>query len=130
MKKCSKCKLTLNEDDFYKHNRNCKKCHLENMKNYHSKNKDKVDLGKRKRSLFKKYGVSLEQYDDMLHHQNGECAICKSKDVGRKGAKYFNVDHCHSTGKVRGLLCHNCNIILGKIKDSKEWLSVAIKYLD
>jgi hypothetical protein len=65
----------------------------------------------------------------MLESQKGMCAICGSKEVKRKGAKYFNIDHCHKNKNVRGLLCHNCNIVLGKIEDSKQWLKKALIYL-
>lgn len=63
----------------------------------------------------------------MLKKQNGGCAICKSKVSGGKGA--FHVDHCHKTGKIRGLLCHFCNVGLGVFKDDVKTLSVAIAYL-
>lgn len=59
--------------------------------------------------------------------QEGMCDICNSTFVPWTK---FHIDHCHATGKVRGLLCHNCNIGLGNFKDSKESLSKAIKYLD
>lgn len=60
----------------------------------------------------------------MLDEQNGVCAICKFKPK-----TVFHVDHCHSTGKVRGLLCINCNMALGLLKDNKMFLSQAIDYL-
>jgi hypothetical protein len=65
----------------------------------------------------------------MLKDQGSKCAICFSTEIGRKNAKYFFVDHDHVTDKVRGLLCHNCNMILGKIKDSQDWLCRALHYL-
>lgn len=62
----------------------------------------------------------------MLTSQGGTCAICHgTATVGR-----LAVDHCHLTGKVRGLLCTNCNTALGKLKDSKELLLNAINYLE
>lgn len=72
------------------------------------------------------YGISLEEYDQMLSDQNGVCAICLLPEIikstqGR--TKSLAVDHCHTTGKVRGLLCINCNTSLGhyeKIKDSAK----------
>lgn len=130
MKRCSKCKIKKPESDFYKNHRNCKICHKEIVTIYKQKNTLKVALSDRKHKISKKYNVSIDDYNLMLTTQNGKCAICGSDSIGRKGAKYFNIDHCHTTGKVRGLLCHNCNIILGKIKDSRDWLKNAIKYLD
>lgn len=70
-----------------------------------------------------RYGISTEIYEEMFKSQDGKCSICHN---------YFpelNVDHCHSTGEVRGLLCHNCNIGLGWFKDDIEALRSAIKYL-
>jgi len=130
MKRCSKCKIKKPESDFYKNHRNCKACHKEIVVKYQEKNPLKVALSDRKHKISKKYNVSIDDYNLMFKAQKGRCAICNSNSIGRKGAKYFSIDHCHTTGKVRGLLCHNCNVILGKIKDSKEWLKNAIKYLN
>lgn len=76
--------------------------------------------------LRREYGLSAEEYEEMLEEQDGECAICHNFcSSGRRLA----VDHCHSTGKVRGLLCGNCNTGLGKFEDSIERLQRAIEYL-
>ena len=62
--------------------------------------------------LYKReYGITLEDYDLMLIEQEGKCAVCGSDDPKGKGR--FHVDHDHDTGKVRGLLCHYCNIAEG-----------------
>ena len=129
MKKCPKCKLNLNESDFYKDNRNCKKCHLENMKDYHSRNKEKVALINRKHKLKKNYNISIDDYNLMLSNQNGCCKICGTKELKRKGVKYFCVDHDHKNGNVRGLLCHDCNVLVGKLKDSLDLCKKVIQYL-
>jgi len=81
----------------------------------------------RGRYMKNKYGLSLEDYDKMLIDQLGLCAICGTQDPGGKGD--FHIDHCHTTGRVRGLLCQSCNIGLGHFKDSVEFLYSAIKYL-
>jgi len=75
----------------------------------------------------RQYGITLAQYDDMLEQQDYKCAICGNEDEveGRKLA----VDHCHTTGKVRGLLCGKCNRGLGLFYDNKALLEKAIKYL-
>jgi len=83
----------------------------------------------RKVDLKRRYGITESQYNKMYNEQNGKCALCESESIGRKGAVHFCVDHNHNTGAVRGLLCHNCNVVLGKIKDSKEWLNRALKYV-
>lgn len=69
----------------------------------------------RYKCALKKFGLTIEKYDKMLHDQNGVCAICSCAPNGTRLA----VDHCHSTGAVRGLLCHTCNRHLG-IYESKH----------
>ena len=71
-----------------------------------------------------KYGISREQYEQMLVNQNNCCAICNKK-IGWEAA----VDHCHTTNKVRGLLCRNCNLGLGGFKDNIETIRKAIAYV-
>lgn len=76
--------------------------------------------------LKKHFGMSFEDYADRLVKQNGVCAICYRKDKSRSLA----VDHCHTTGKIRGLLCAPCNRSLGAFGDSVERLQAAIRYLE
>jgi len=68
------------------------------------------------------YKLSIKEYYRMLKKQNNRCAICKEKHK-------LNIDHNHETGKVRGLLCHNCNQGIGCFKDNKNLLTEAIKYI-
>ena len=68
-------------------------------------------LSKRKGKLKQKYNITLKDYDKMLETQGGVCAICSTDKPG-VGFNHFLVDHDHKTGKVRGLLCNICNIIL------------------
>jgi len=75
------------------------------------------------------YGISLEDYMLMFERQNGRCAIC-SHVFDIKYKKNIHVDHCHRTGKVRGLLCSLCNAGLGNFKDNQEFLRNAASYLD
>lgn len=75
--------------------------------------------------LQKKYGVSLEQYRELVGRQKGRCKICKR----RPRTKPLYVDHDHKTGKFRGLLCHTCNSGLGYFKDRKDWVQAAARYL-
>jgi hypothetical protein len=77
----------------------------------------------------REYGITLEDYDRMYDEQNGRCAICRTNTPGGPGER-FCVDHCHSTGTVRGLLCNNCNRALGHFKDDALLLQQAIKYLN
>ena len=82
----------------------------------------------RERHLVRKYGVSLADYDAMLAAQNGVCAICSAPE-SEQFHQVFHVDHCHSTGEVRGLLCRGCNHILGTVRDDPAVLQSAIDYL-
>lgn len=84
---------------------------------------------KRKAQRIKKYNLTLAEFDALLESQNGGCAICGYSD--RSVPKYFPiVDHCHTTGKIRGLLCANCNHALGKFKDNPATLRHAAEYLE
>jgi ribosomal protein L37AE/L43A len=76
-----------------------------------------------------RYGITIEDYFSMLGNQNQKCAICLSEDTKRKSTEFFCIDHCHSTGAVRGLLCYQCNIGLGAFSDNEEVLKRAIEYL-
>lgn len=72
--------------------------------------------------------MTVEQYEAALTQQGGTCAICKT--VSNIDGKNFCVDHDHTTGKVRGLLCHKCNAALGHFKDSTALLLKAADYLE
>jgi len=77
-----------------------------------------------------KYGITLEEYEQMLKNQNQCCKICKSKKPGRKGVKRFAVDHCHKTNKVRGLLCMSCNTAIGLLNENPVLFDAAKQYLE
>jgi hypothetical protein len=81
-----------------------------------------------RKNTLKQFGLTQEDYDKMLHSQNGHCAICGNGTNGNK--KNFCVDHDHETGKVRGLLCHNCNVSVGLMKESPLLLRKAAEYLE
>jgi len=74
------------------------------------------------------YGLEFKDYDAMLLKQKGLCAICDSKPPSHH-KKRLNIDHCHVSGRVRGLLCDACNRALGLFKDSPDVLLKAISYL-
>lgn len=77
--------------------------------------------------LQRTYGITLEDYDRMMEEQGGVCKICR-KPSTRPNRFPLNVDHCHKTGKVRGLLCIPCNRALGFI-DNVKWRRAAVAYL-
>lgn len=80
----------------------------------------------------RKYGITAEQLDAMIAKQNRRCGICDAEFVmgaGNDNPRQMHVDHCHTTGVVRGLLCRDCNLGLGRFKDSPRSLARAIRYL-
>lgn len=71
-----------------------------------------------------RYGLTLEDFDRMFAEQDGRCAACDGRSEKR-----LHIDHDHSTGRIRGLLCENCNLGIGKFKDDPERLESAARYL-
>lgn len=99
------------------------------MRDYRKKNPSKM----KEIDLKKNFGISLEYYYDLLEKQKEVCALCKRRETkvdGRSGLPFaLAVDHCHKTGKVRGLLCMKCNRALGLLEDNIDVLETAITYL-
>ena len=91
-------------------------------KSYREKNKEAIKAY----LILKKYGITLAEKKEMLNEQGNKCKICL-QDFPSDVAP--NVDHCHTSGKVRGLLCWNCNIGLGSFKDNPVVLIKAAEYL-
>ena len=82
------------------------------------------------KQLERTYGITRKEYEDLLKKQEGRCAICNTKTPSKdKSFKRLFIDHCHTTGKVRGLLCSTCNQGLGLLKDDMNLLNNAILYL-
>jgi hypothetical protein len=77
-------------------------------------------------SFINLYGISLEKRDRLISLQGGRCAICKNTFLSDKDT---HIDHCHSTGEVRSILCRACNHLIGNCKEDIEILSKAIEYL-
>ena len=131
MKVCTKCKERPTEKTW------CTYCTTEDNKARYHRNKgsDKGErhrLSARKSWLKKAYGLSYEEYLEMFRVQDGKCAICHTEvaEHGKERYKTGCVDHCHTTGKVRGILCHPCNKALGAFKDRPEVLLNATQYLE
>lgn len=78
------------------------------------------------RRRLKRYGLTEDDWDYLMKIQNSRCAICNV--ILQKG-RHCHVDHCHTSGKVRGLLCSHCNLMLGHARDNVELLAKAITYL-
>ncbi len=98
---------------------------------YYSKNSKKVCEQNRNTYLKREFGITNEQYNEMLVFQNYVCAICCQPETATlKGAiKRLAVDHCHETNKIRGLLCQGCNQAIGYARDNTEILTRMIDYL-
>lgn len=107
------------------------------MQEYRRKNPEYV----RAMALKRKYGIGLEEYDQMRRAQDYRCAICKRHERDLPGAgrpsKDPNavrirlvVDHCHASGRVRKLLCQPCNVVLGQVREDPELLQALADYLE
>ncbi len=131
MKKCSKCKLEKPLSDFHnakngrlgKHHY-CKNCMSAQRKQTYNYSKS---FNRRIRA---KYNLSSEELISMHNSQNKKCKICGNiyEDISKHGGLY--IDHCHTTGKVRGLLCAKCNQLLGACRDNVVILQSAVDYLN
>ena len=142
-KTCSKCKINKKYSEFYKNTSKkdalcstCKDCEKQrdtkrDRKEY--RKQQRIEKGISPRvfrnftssydcHLWNTYGIREEDYKKMLYNQKCKCKICE------KDAKLV-VDHCHGTGKIRGLICENCNKGLGLLGDTKECLTKALIYL-
>lgn len=97
---------------------------------YPDRNKNQREEQHRKDNL-KKFGLTLEEYQEMFYNQNGVCAICGNPETKTRGGvvKRLAIDHDHLTGQVRGLLCQNCNVALGYVKENIHTLEAMIEYL-
>lgn len=107
----------------------CQHCVKERKQTYYSQAQRQRE--RRDNSFKRAYGITHEEYDALLTAQGGACAICETTDPGGKTGRFnfFSVDHCHDTGKVRGLLCNHCNRGIGFLQDSPRLLAKAIDYL-
>lgn len=94
-------------------------------KERYKRNPDSFKTNNKRHVLKRKYSLSLEEFERLYLLQNGRCAICDQEEVG----KLLSVDHDHETGKVRGLLCCNCNRGLGIFKDDLTLLNKASDYI-
>lgn len=126
-KRCPTCQKTKPIEDFPRNataedgrGAYCKPCHSVQGRENRTKNH-----GSRGYHLKRRYGITQEDFNKILEQQQGACAIC---DTGA-GEKPWHVDHDHSTGRVRGILCHSCNTGLGNFKDDPEVLRKALEYL-
>jgi hypothetical protein len=129
LKTCKVCGVEKNISDFYAGRKDCKDCKNAAARQWRKDNPENVErhlVRMRERTKERRYGITQEQFDQMLVDQNNKCKIC---DNVFKNSKETHIDHCHSTNKVRGLLCNGCNMALGQFMDNTDIMDNAIKYL-
>lgn len=143
--KCDKIDSEMSRGKEKSHYHICKKCANEKMQAWRKKNPEKwkalcrrhstnpATKQKRRVEGLRKYGLTLETFDILLASQDHKCAIC-ARAVLRKSARDGNdaaqVDHCHETDKVRGILCARCNRAIGLIGENASTLRRAAEYLE
>lgn len=142
---CKKCLIKRNKKYKTKHKKrlkeyykNYRKDNIDYIQKYQKeyyKNNRKTLLEKQKKASKERhyiinYGITLEERDKIIIKQNNKCKICKKSFDENKRRKYPCVDHNHKTKKIRGILCDNCNKMLGHAKDNIEILKLAIKYIE
>ena len=142
MKICTVCEIPKTIDCFYKRTASpdgyatqCKTCDNKKRSAWKKANPEANQKSNRNNQLLKRYGITFDEYESMLDAQGGKCGICGTKEnysghTGYRKDWSWSVDHCHKTGKVRGLLCNNSNRALGLFKDEVNTLKSAISWLD
>lgn len=139
---CSVCGHTKTKTACRAAGSKCVDCYNKHMRAYRAKNRPKWRAlhqswksrnpeKARNSGLRRYYGIDIDQYNKMLESQGGVCKICSRRPFGtRKQSMVLHVDHCHATGVVRALLCHQCNIGIGKFQDNPSLLRKAASYLE
>lgn len=136
VKKCSSCGIVKPVSDFVRRLRggseyinytpSCKQCRNEKHRNWRETTDEHgVSFGLASH-LKHKYGLTPREYKNMLEDQEGKCLICHAPFSDKIKP---NVDHYHETGQIRGLLCTSCNIFLGYIESSENYVERALNYL-
>jgi hypothetical protein len=128
MKRCKKCGNDQEDSCFYAHKKAkdglrevCKTCSSTESKSYQTLNKEKIRI----RVASKKYGINAEWYYKTLSNQNNSCAGCN-----RAFVDVPHVDHDHTTGQVRGLLCGSCNRAIGLLQENTDTMIRLVGYLN
>ena len=131
-KVCLLCEQNKDKTDFYrffdrwaqKHylSARCKPCHQE-----YKRASPTTPRNRKAEKLQLRYGLTYEQWENMRQAEGYRCMICgiSEDEIGKK----LDVDHCHDSGKVRGILCNPCNTVLGHARDKIEILEAAVVYL-
>ena len=130
-KRCYACTETKPVTDFYKSNvtyyqKECKACNKLRKGAWH-----RTEAGKRSSANTKlkaRFGITIDDYETMYSNQGGKCLCCGATASGL--GHRLAIDHCHNTGVIRGLLCKNCNVALGHLKEDKQIAKNLIKYIE
>jgi hypothetical protein len=133
MKRCCHCRQMKDKDQFSRHTCRpdglrdyCKDCHKIARKDWEKKNPDKVRMYARRKARRKyymsTYGLTVEERETLFEENGQRCEVCE-------GTESLVIDHCHKTGKVRGVLCGSCNLALGFLKDKPSLAFKAGLYL-
>lgn len=140
-KKCNKCGQVKSFSEFFKDKANktdglygmCKECKTAATLKWRAENKEiyntaqRAYSGKHRTRIHYKraYGITPEVFDQMLVEQGNRCKICQRKYIAK--TKKFVIDHCHDSGKLRGILCYNCNRGMHYVDDAK-FMAAALEY--
>lgn len=103
----------------------CKLCCSDRAKRYNSRSE--IKQKSRNKHLKATYGITLSQFDEVFLKQLGKCKVCRVKFASESDG---HIDHDHSTGRVRGILCRSCNLSIGFANDNASRLRALAKYLD
>ncbi|GAA2209316.1 hypothetical protein GCM10009850_047740 [Nonomuraea monospora] len=135
-KQCTRCGETKPRTEFYETGKSegklkswCKACCAEMSRKWTENNSEHVKKYRRQVDLLRTYGLMPTDYLYLLQQQGGVCAICGQDEHGSESMSRLVVDHCHKTGKVRGLLCRKCNSAIGFFDDDPERCVRASSYL-
>ncbi|MFI8815745.1 MULTISPECIES: endonuclease VII domain-containing protein [unclassified Streptomyces] len=103
-----------------------------NANKWRLENPGKAKVMDMENHLRRKFGITIADYTGLLEAQGGKCAICekRAEEVIDKVSRRLAVDHCHDTGKVRGLLCRVCNTAIGQLQDDPEIIMRAAIYVE
>ena len=140
MKWCGSCKTVQPIENFAKNKSQsdgmqgfCRSCGKIKQSEWRIENREKANMIAAKCHRKKRFGIDNTVYEQMLQDQDERCAICHEKCIAKtiNGVqKSLAIDHCHRTGKIRGLLCTRCNTALGLFEDNLEKIKAAIDYLE
>jgi hypothetical protein len=123
---CARCGTTLR----YRKKGTCVECTRKSSVEFYRKKgrpSQTNPTASRRSHLKRAFGITPEQFDELFLKQDNKCAICRTDTPSGRG---WHVDHCHASGKIRGILCHHCNVILGHAKDSASKLQACVGYLN